>query len=420
MPIAAQLHPAAIQDVDSLTAPSYAARVAQQFFTHSAHAPVTILILEWLLATPGYFTKPDAYVLICAALTQAFWLAHPHCRQTRWIALGNLVGVMVYTLIESLIEGVRFFAQLQHAAYWMIAVAFATLQGVRHAVRARAGLSQALLLFENIARAAIPVLLYAVFEARSKQIPLDLTQFFADPAHDYLAIVVLLLGILLGFADLSLRRAQQTLHVLAERLHQLSSWGFGAQVVAAALADAEQVALQRQERSLLFMDIRGFTAWCELHSPEAVVKMLNAYYASAEAVLQHSVPIKLKFTADEIMAVFADKGTGFAAARQLQAASARVLLPYGLSAGLGLHAGPVVEGMLGSSSVKAYEVIGDVVNTASRLCSAAAAGELLVSPGALPSQTALSGFPLRQIAAKGKREPLAVRVLALHHATAAG
>lgn len=414
--------PAAIQstrEVDSLLAPPYAVRVAQQFFTHSAHAPLTILILEWLLSGSGYFAKPDGYILMGAALAQSVWLAHPRCKGTREIVLGNLLGVMAYSLVESVLEGVRFFAEAQHIAYWCVAITFAALQGLRHRHRADDRASQFLLLLENIARAAIPVLLYAVFEARSKHMAIDLAHFFADSAHVYLTIVVLLLGVLLGFADLTLRRTQEVLKELAGRLHELSSWGFGSHVVAAALKDAEQVLLKRQERSMLFMDIRGFTAWSESQSPEAVVKMLDAYYAASEAVLREQPPIKIKYTADEVMAVFGSPAEAFRAALQLQQEAGEVLAKHGLQAGLGLHSGPVVEGLLGSSGVKAYEVIGDAVNTASRLCSAAGAGELLVSTAVSPG-VALSGFPLREIEAKGKREPLSVRVLARNHAPVIG
>lgn len=402
--------PASLENVDSLLAPSFAARVAQQFFAHSAHAPLTILILEWLLAGNRYFAEPDAYVLVLAALLQAGWLAYPPRGHTGWIVAGNLVGAGIYSVVESVIEGSAFFTQPQHLAFLLIAVTFSLLQGVRHHWQANAGVQQVLVLVENIARAAIPVLLYAVFEARSKVQAMNPAEFFADSAHVYLSIVVLLLGVLLGFADIALQRTQQALRTLAGRLHQMSSWGFGSTVVAAALKNADQIALRRQERVLMFMDIRGFTAWSETESPEAVVRMLNVYYSTSEKVLQPFAPIKYKFTADEVMAVFSDKTGAFEAARQLQAAAARVLGDYRLTVGIGLHVGPVVEGLLGSASVKAYEVIGDAVNTASRLCGAAGPGELLISEAALP-ELSLPALPRRQIEAKGKREPLAAYVV---------
>jgi class 3 adenylate cyclase len=70
-----------------------------------------------------------------------------------------------------------------------------------------------------------------------------------------------------------------------------------------------------------------------------------------------------------------------------------------------------VEGVLGGKTVKAFDFIGDTVNTAQRICDAAAIGELLVS---VKTAEAV-GAPLtgrREIAAKGKSEPLAVCVLA--------
>jgi len=401
---------AAIGQAERLLAPSYASRLAQQFFTHSAHAPITILILEWLVSGPRYFAEPDGYVLLGAALLQAAWLARSARAPAPWALAGNLVGVGAYTLAEGLLEGGRFLSQLQHAAYWLISGTFALLQGLRSAAWVGPLPRQVLLLAENVVRAAIPVMLYATFEARMDGTPFDLGRFFSDQAHVYLSIVVLLLGLLLAFADLNLQRTQAALRQLAARLHELSSWGFGSHVVAAALRDAQQVALQRRERAVLFMDIRGFTAWSESQSPEAVVAMLNDFYRTCESVAQPHGPIKVKFTADEMMAVFADPAQAFAAARLLQRAMPRTLAPHRLGAGIGLHCGPVVEGMLGSASVKAYEVIGDVVNTAARLCAAAAAGELLASLDALPSGAAASAQP-RRITVKGKREPLAVYVL---------
>lgn len=397
------------QITDELLTPPYSTRVMQQFFTHSGHVPVTIMILEWLLSGPGYFAEFDPYFLMIAALAQAAWQAHPRNDRAVGIFVGNLLGVSLYSLIEGLNEGPRFFTEAQHIAYWIFAAASAVVQTVRHSNQA-SRISQFLLLIENLGRAAIPVFLYAIFEARSKHEALNLEVFLSDSAHVYLSIIVLLLGVLLGLADLTLKKSQHALRLLTARLHQLSSWGFGSQVVAAAIQDAETVTLKRRERSLLFMDIRGFTAWSEQQSPEDVVAMLNSYYAASESVLQPLLPIKVKFTADEVMAVFAEKEVALLAAQQIQSVAENVLGNYGLHVGLGLHAGPVVEGLLGSATVKAYEVIGDAVNTASRLCSAAGSGELLVSEVASPNGS-LEGFERRQVSAKGKQAPLVVRVI---------
>lgn len=389
---------------EELLAPGYASRTLQQFFTHAAHAPLTIIILEWLLSGGGYFHDADPYILIISALAQAAWMGNTYNATGVGMLLGNLMGVGLYTLGEGLIEGSEFFDYPQHHVYWLIAGVFAVLQMLR--INAKA-LAEPLLLIENILRAAIPLLFYAVFEARAEHTAIDIDKFLNDSAHRYLTIVVLLLGILLGFADIALRRAQAALRHLAGRLHQLSSWGFGANVVSAALTDASTVALQRQQRAILFMDIRGFTAWSEPQPPEAVVAMLNAFYDAAENCLRPFAPIKIKFTADEVMATFADNAAGLAAARALQSTAAKVLQPYGLTAGGGVHAGPVVEGLLGSAGTKAYDLIGDAANTASRLCSAARPGELLVSESIPLSEN----FPQREIQAKGKQQPLLVRAI---------
>ncbi|HET7867965.1 MAG TPA: hypothetical protein VFL86_26465, partial [Burkholderiaceae bacterium] len=105
-----------------------ATRIARHFFTHSGHVPLVLLILEALLARPGYFRGPDPYLLLGAGLAQA-WLAE-------WLAargqprplLANLAGPLIYTAVEAALEGGAFFLQWHHQAYWAYAVAFALLQ----------------------------------------------------------------------------------------------------------------------------------------------------------------------------------------------------------------------------------------------------------------------------------------------------
>lgn len=388
---------AAVLPVEALPA-----RIARNFFTHSGHVPLVLLILEALLARPGYFARPDPYLLIGAGLAQA-WIAELLvARGAARPALANLAGPLIYTVVEALLEGGGFFLQWHHQAYWAYGLAFALLQSARA--------SAAVVLAENVLRSSIPLVMYALFEARVDNAAPSLQVFFADRAHSFLAVVLLLLGVLLGFAEVNLRRSMATVAALTARLRQYSQWSLGAGLLDRAIADERVLSLQRVQRAVLFMDIRGFTAWSEAQAPEQVVELLHRYYAAAEQAAAPHRAVKLKYTADEVMAVFADAPAALDAAAAMLRAVAPVLAPAGLGAGCGVHEGLLVEGVLGGEGSKAYDFIGDTVNTAQRLCDAAAPGELLASAHACAAARVTAGAQ-REVQAKGKREPLLAAVL---------
>lgn len=393
------------------TGDTLASRVARNFFTHSGHVPLTLLILELLLApnVKGYFIEPDPYLLLLAGVGQAVAFGYAEQRSWHLSFLANLVGPLLYSLSEAGLEGMKFFTQWHHQAYWSYALIFTLLQGWQ--VRAGRILAP-LVIAENLVRATIPLLMYALFEVLSGGGKYSLAVFFDDAAHEFLTIVLLLIGVLLGFADLNLRRSLSIIRQLAARLREYSEWSLGSGILERAIADSSTLNLQRVERAVLFMDLRGFTAWSEQQTPETVVGMLNEYYRHAENCLLPFSPIKLKYTADEVMAVFGDARAAAAAGRALLAALPQIRnAGCDLGAGIGLHFGPVVEGVLGGNTVKAYDFIGDTVNTAQRLCDAAGEGELLASVAtAVAIGAPLSGR--REIAAKGKSELLAVCTLA--------
>lgn len=384
--------------LDRRLSASLLARASQNFFTHSAHVPLMVLILEYLLSGGASLREVDSYFLLLGALVQA--LVYGVCeRQGRpQPFFGNLVGPLIYSLVEAGLEGTAFFGQPQHLTYWGFSLAFAVVQSLQaHWPR----LAPPLVLLENVLRASIPLVMYALVEVRSGK---DALLFFADQAHVFLAIALLLLGVLLGFADLAARRSLAALHALAGRLGRFSTWSLGRDLLDRAIGDETALALARRQRAVLFMDLRGFTAWSEAASPELVVDMLNAYYRQAERVLAASRPVKIKYTADEVLAVFASAEQALLAGRALLSEMPTFLARYRLGAGIGVHFGPVVEGVLGGDDARAYDVIGDTVNTAQRLCDAAAAGEMLVSAAA-------GGALLtRQLTMKGKALPMAAAV----------
>lgn len=128
---------------------------------------------------------------------------------------------------------------------------------------------------------------------------------------------------------------------------------------------------KRELVTILFTDIRGFTAFCEAKNPAEVVDLLNAYLATMCAlVVRHGGHVN-KFVGDGILAVFSDADAGAHpgdhARRAVACAVEMVTVPSQFSTGTGLHSGEVVIGNVGSSDKMEFTVLGDTVNVASRL-----------------------------------------------------
>lgn len=386
---------------------SPATRFFQEFFGNSAQFPIANILLELLLEGPQrYLGAPDAYAIALAATVQSFflsrWQGGPHPRRL----LGNLLGPALYTLIEVAMEGPRFFDSPNHLAYWGFAAAIGLLQSVRPL--APSTLRALLQVAEDVVRAGILLAMYAIFESATSD-AFHTKGFFADRSHQFVALATLFLGLSLGLANLTAQHYQRLLRETAARLRTYSEWLLGRDLLEKSMHDPGSLALRRHQRTVLFMDIRGFTAWSESRSPEVVVEMLNRYYHAAETTLASSPVVKSKFSADEMMAVFADPADAILVARRLRHEISGLLSGQGLGAGIALHCGALVEGLLGSMGVKFYDVIGDTVNTAKRIESAAASGELLISSAVVPALGAdLQLGPRRLITVKGKEAPVEV------------
>jgi adenylate cyclase len=173
----------------------------------------------------------------------------------------------------------------------------------------------------------------------------------------------------------------------------------------------------RRRMTVLFSDIRGFTAFSETHEPEQVVDMLNQYlHAQAGIVAKHGGDID-KFVGDELMARFDGPDMERRAIRcavemaAAVAALSRADGAYAIRIGVGVNSGEMVFGAMGSEERMDFTVIGDAVNLGARLCAAAQASQVLVAG---PVREAASGMAdvefvaLDPIKVKGKQEPVAV------------
>jgi adenylate cyclase len=195
--------------------------------------------------------------------------------------------------------------------------------------------------------------------------------------------------------------------------------------IAAVIAqqqDAGQLPSQKRPVVVFFSDIRGFTPMSETMNPDDIARLLTEYFTEmVDLVFEHGGTLD-KFMGDAIMALW---GAPIAheddADRAMQCAIDQLdalekmnekwkeqgRKPVGI--GIGINFGEVFAGNIGSNRRLEYTVIGDAVNTASRLCSAAGPNQILISEAFYKS---LKKPPkveaLEPIQVKGKSKAVAV------------
>ena len=181
---------------------------------------------------------------------------------------------------------------------------------------------------------------------------------------------------------------------------------------------------ETREVTVLFCDIRSFTAMSEKMSAADVVSLLNRYFTALGQCINAHHGIINKYIGDAIMAIFGapvksqnSARDAFEAALDMRQALVKVneeLEKDGfpqLKFGIGIHTGPVFAGTIGAANRMEYTVIGDTVNTASRLeslCKTYKTDLLLSEASAekLGKDTQLSFIADAEI--RGKSEPMKV------------
>ena len=172
---------------------------------------------------------------------------------------------------------------------------------------------------------------------------------------------------------------------------------------------------ERQEVTILFSDIRGFTTISEKNQPEKVVKMLNDYFNTATKIIQKNEGAVDKFIGDAIMALFnapvknaSHADNALKTAIQMQ----KEFKKQNINAGIGINTGDAIIGNIGSSKVMDYTAIGDAVNTASRIQALAKTGEIVITDSTYnklklnkPKTTT------RLVTVKGKEKPIKIHVI---------
>jgi adenylate cyclase len=148
---------------------------------------------------------------------------------------------------------------------------------------------------------------------------------------------------------------------------------------------------QGTELTVLFADIRGFTALSAQLQPQEVVRFLNAFFAEAVDAVERHGGIVDKFIGDCVMALWGAVSPRPDEARHAIKAALELVERAGairvagapLQIGVGINTGHAVVGAIGGKKRLDYTAIGPTVNLAARLCGIAGAGEVLITAESL-------------------------------------
>jgi adenylate cyclase len=166
------------------------------------------------------------------------------------------------------------------------------------------------------------------------------------------------------------------------------------------------------EISLLFADVRGSTSLAERMPAQEFSQLMSRFYGTAAKVVDEWDGIVDKFVGDEVMALFIPGFAGedhaekaVAAARDLLRATRNENGEPWISAGAAVHTGVAYVGKVGEGDACDFTAVGDPANTAARLASSAAAGEILVSAAAAEtSKLDTAGLESRTLVVRGRDE----------------
>ncbi|HXJ84138.1 MAG TPA: response regulator [Candidatus Methylomirabilis sp.] len=163
-----------------------------------------------------------------------------------------------------------------------------------------------------------------------------------------------------------------------------------ADLIVAGGAD-DPLTTHRRDITVVFLDLRGFTAFAEMCEPEEVMAVLRAYHAEmGKLILEHEGTLE-RFTGDGMMIFFNDpvpvenpvaRAVRMAVAmrdRVAELSAAWRKKGYDLGLGVGIAQGYATIGAIGFEGRWDYGAIGTVTNLAARLCAEAKAGQILIS-----------------------------------------
>jgi adenylate cyclase len=176
----------------------------------------------------------------------------------------------------------------------------------------------------------------------------------------------------------------------------------------------------RVEVTVLFADIRGFTAFSEKRDPRQVVSILNSYFAMMADIILKNKGTLDKYIGDGILAFFGAPivrvehaelavHSAIEMVSMLDVLNKELMLDVPLRIGIGIHSGEAVVGNIGSTRKMEYTIIGDTVNTASRVegMTKELQANILITEETFSQLKILDNItPEKEIILRGKTQPI--------------
>lgn len=228
-----------------------------------------------------------------------------------------------------------------------------------------------------------------------------------------------------GIVAVALGNAQMSAQIRREAVVRSNFERFFAPGLAERIASASdviQLGGERRTVAVLFCDIRGFTELAAAMRPDETARLLTDFFTEmVECVFRHGGTLD-KFMGDAVMAQWGapigevdDADRALDAADDMRRSLERLNARWRaegraeLQIGIGVNYGEAFAGTIGSERRLEFTVIGDTVNTASRLCAWADGGEVLVSEALRLALTRAHPLaPREALALRGKRDPVTV------------
>ena len=391
------------------------------------------VLMNFSMDGRGFFQNYGHTVLLYSLIAQTtalvFWGDRPFPR-----FIISLLASAAYALVESA-EGPAFLLDMSHVFFWLFTLATAALQSASRS-DTPPPVRMVLEFLITVLNVISFFLIYVYFDLRlaAAESGIDsasarasfsifkagagIAAFMEDKAHVYVVLGGSVLAVTLAVGRVKILR-------LKERINEL----FGQYVDPAFRDEILEGGGKPRKKDLciLFADIRDFTALSEREDPARVSGMLNAYFTEWEETVTRYGGTVDKYIGDAVMALFGTKTKGsdgcdaaascaiemlhrFPRLRERLSASG---LPAPQAIGVGVDFGTVTMGDLGSRRRKNYTVIGDHVNTASRLESLCKEyGRPLILSGSVFSRlgeaNSLRFEPLGEAQVKGKKDTISV------------